>query len=61
MVQAGFLQVYRFGNILHGGAVEPFLAKDLRRGFKDVFSCHWLSLPNGRLMNNTVAGMACQG
>jgi hypothetical protein len=47
MIQAGFLQVHRPGNIFHRGAMKSFLTKDLRSGFQDIVSGHKLSLPNG--------------
>ena len=63
MVQAGFLQVDRFVNILHRSAMVTLLAEDLRSSFQNIFSCHAFSLPNGRLTSeyDTVPGFACQG
>jgi hypothetical protein len=48
VIQAGFLQVDRPGNILHRGSVKAFLSEDLSSSVQDLVSGHHASLPNGR-------------
>jgi hypothetical protein len=61
MVQTSFLEIYGFGNILHRGAMEPLLTKNLRRSLENCVSGHRISLPNGRLTDNTLGGFESQG